>query len=228
MGQPHEHNSAFDHTDDAQKDLLAMIAAGRDLSPEMDKALVKSYMAHHAQPASPSATAPQMSPQMSPQIAGQLETRSLGISRVVPLVAVLVIYVAALVATSGFTWWLIFPFMPVLLGSVFGWEPWDERYRRRARRHQLRHELRSQALTQRYQRRYGMLPPVDAQMPLSTPLPTPLPLPQSWPQPLPASQLPSGATVPGTPTQLPLSGDHPPSAAPSAPAPGQPPHNPAG
>lgn len=209
MGQPNEHAPAFHQSDDAQKDLLAMLAAGRELGPEMDKSLVESYVSRQQLSGPPAMQAQTPQP---PAIAHA----GLGIGNAVGLLAVLGIYVAALAFTDGTTWWLIFPLMPFLFASLRHSGYSEARYQRRAQRDRMRYELKSQALNMHY----GMLPPRNVQTPMPTSNAAPMP------QPVPAPQLPSAEsaspTVPAAQAR-PVAESHS-----HATASVQPPHNPAG
>jgi hypothetical protein len=91
---------------DAQTDLLAMLAASRELGPEMDQALVESYVQQH-HPA-----------QMGESRALAMRRR-LGSPNVIKLVCLcvgLIAYIVLVIATHGWLWWMFWPLM--------GWTGW--------------------------------------------------------------------------------------------------------
>ena len=141
-------------SDEARDDLMATLAAARDLNPDMDKTLAEQYLARRQherqrQDQQPSAVAQQQD---------RRTTRSEWAGRaVVPLFGVLMlaaILVAANVTNDGVFWWLFW--IPLMFG---GW--WwrrgfssggsDWRYQRRMEREQYYRD--------RLARRYGYYPP---------------------------------------------------------------------
>jgi hypothetical protein len=125
-------------SDDERADLMAMIAAGRDLSPEMDKSLVESYAERReAQKEAQeklhrNAVVPQ---QQSPVVATSGQHPAVAITGIIATVA---IFIAIMLFTQGHGWWFIFP----LFGIFGGWWGRNDHYRvrdaRRAERYQMR------------------------------------------------------------------------------------------
>lgn len=125
-------------SDDERADLMAMIAAGRDLSPEMDKSLIDSYAERRAaekQARDKVQGNAVVAQQPSSVVASNGQHPAVAITGIVATVA---IFVAIMVFTQGRGWWLIFP----LFGICGGWWGRNDRYRvrdaRRAERYQMR------------------------------------------------------------------------------------------
>ena len=206
-------------SEEERADLMAMIAAGRDLSPEMDKSLVESYAERrtaqeqaraklHGSQVTQSNQSNQgnaVVPQRQPS-----ETALLGANvamGVIGMFMMAAIFVAVMLFTGGHGWWVIFP-----LFFVFG--GWGGRYGR----HRLRDERRAQRYQMRadyYRTRMGYPPRDEARR-----------LPESSE----SDSRDSGPLPPpiGVPTQTPpTSRTTPPASGQSAPD-NQPPTNPAG
>lgn len=124
---------------DAHEDLLATLAASRELGPEMDQSLAESYMRKHGQPA-PAAQQPGQPAQQHPGYAG--------LAAIGPALGIAV-YIVLLIVSGGRLWWMFW--LPMALGGWWGgmwggwWggDPWhvqrDEwRYQRRMTRDQYR------------------------------------------------------------------------------------------
>ena len=92
--------------EDARTDLLAAMAASRELGPEMDKAVVDSYMEKH-HPVSPQPAAQHLTQPAAPS--GEM------FSSMVMCLGI-VAYVALLVVSHGMLWWMFWPLM--------GWAGW--------------------------------------------------------------------------------------------------------
>jgi hypothetical protein len=148
--------------EDVRKDLLATLAASRELGPEMDAALADSYMEkYHQQPQ------PRAEQGIVPHQSGGQADLITGLGLVVGLAA----YIAILVATGGHLWWM---FWPVMGWMGWRWRRWSyggadyeaQRTEMRMRRRQLRDEmrLRRQAMRMGYPYLYD-----DRQPPLSAP-----------------------------------------------------------
>lgn len=92
--------------EDARTDLLAAMAASRELGPEMDKAVVDSYLEKHR------AVSPQPAAQHLIQPAAPtgefLSFMGMGLG--------IVAYIALLVVSHGMLWWMFWPLM--------GWAGW--------------------------------------------------------------------------------------------------------
>jgi hypothetical protein len=101
------------HIEDAHTDLLATLAASRELGPEMDRALVESYFqkhpiaAHNAPAAAQSTGGARLS---TPQVLG-------GIGFLMGAT----IFIAALIASGGHAFWLLW--LPLALGGWW-WRWW--------------------------------------------------------------------------------------------------------
>lgn len=201
-------------TEEERADLMAMIAAGRDLSPEMDKSLVESYAERRAaqeqaraklhgnqnaqsgQGNKSNAVVPQRQPS---------EQALLGANIAMGVIGTLMmagIFVAVMLFTGGHGWWVIFP-----LFFLFG--GWGGRYGR----HRLRDERRTQRYQMRadhYRTRMGYPPRDEARrLPASSesdardsgPLPPPIGVPAQTP--------PATRTTPSAGAQS-STGDQPP------------------
>jgi hypothetical protein len=115
------HNKALNpDPEEMRKDLLAALAAGRELGPEMDAAIVDAHLRRHygdaAKPKAPAATA--------------VEHRSLQPAAYLPalmMILGMVAYVTVLIVSRGGYWWLFWPFM------AWGWWGWGTRRRHWAR-----------------------------------------------------------------------------------------------
>jgi hypothetical protein len=187
-------------SDDERADLRAMIAAGRDLSPEMDESLVDSYAERRAseQRAKANVQGNAVVPQ---QQSGGVVAGPHPAVAITGIIATAAIFIAIMVFTSGHGWWLIFP----LFGIFGGW--WGNHDRQR-----LRDERRAQRFQMRadyYRGRMGYPSQQDAQrLPEATTSDSgPLPPPTSAP-----SQTPPPRSVPpaGTPPPTSAVGDQPP------------------
>lgn len=124
--------------EDQRTDLTAMIAASRELGPDMDHALVDSYLTRHRE-----AIAKQQAPAPAPAPARNRSGTEL--TSGLMIAAALAVYCVALVASHGFLFWLIFPMM----GWLCGWGFWgsgnrSDRHAARREYHQQRWELRQE------------------------------------------------------------------------------------
>jgi hypothetical protein len=194
-------------SDEERAELRAMIAAGRDLSPEMDESLVDSYAERRAAEqrakakvqgngnGNGNAVVPQ-------QQSGGVMAGTHPAVAITGIIATVAIFIAIMVFTSGHGWWLIFP----LFGIFGGWWGNHDRRRldqRRAQRYQMRADY--------YRARMGYPPEQDARrLPEATtsdsgPLPPPTSAPTQTPPP--ARSGPPASTPPSTSA----SGDQPPS-----------------
>ena len=98
--------------EDTKADLMAMLAASRELGPEMDKAVIDSYLGRHKDEATnqPAQQAQGMVPQQ--------QTQALDSNQIAPMVFggfLVIAFIAALVVSQGKLWWLIFCL------PAFGW-----------------------------------------------------------------------------------------------------------
>ncbi|MBF6590818.1 MAG: hypothetical protein IVW57_09860 [Ktedonobacterales bacterium] len=132
------------HEEDARAELQAMLAASRDLGPDMDRALVDSYLERQRQASRaaghPSAAVPVRMDRL--HVLGQ-SNRSMIFG------LLLVAYIAALVFSHGWLFWLIFPLMGMAGGARGQWGHREKPHARddyRLRRHELRHEYRMRRL----------------------------------------------------------------------------------
>jgi hypothetical protein len=192
-------------SDDERAQLRAMIAAGRDLSPEMDESLVDSYAEQRA--AEQRARAKVQGDAVVPQqpSAGTVAGTHPAVA-ITGIVATAAIFIAIMVFTHGWLWWMIFP----LMGIFGGWWGNNDRNRIRNERRAQRYQMRADY----YRQRMGYPPEQDARR-----------LPEST-----ASD--SGPLPPPTSTQAPTTAPTPPPAPSAPPSTGvtgeQPPINPAG
>src|SRR5262249_106239 len=153
-----------DTPEEAHKDLMALIKAGRDLDPDMDQALAESFLEKHtlanqgAQHASAQqAVVPPSDPQR-PQVSG----------RFAPAFGIVVIaaVIVAMVATpSWWAIWLVFPLMGAFGGRRRFGGYHDEQYRMHAQRQMAREQWRHE----RYMARMGYpAAPPEQQLPEPT------------------------------------------------------------
>lgn len=192
--------------EDLHTDLLATMAASRELGPEMDKALVDSYMERHpelkGQPKQQALTQPQ-----SGNKADIVGLTGMGVG--------MIGYVTLLIVTKGELWWMFWPMM--------GWAGWRWGNGGRHGEHQeARQQLREahhQARIERRMNRYGVpyvrvsqpsdtqaeqpaaIPPATATSPVaSPPVATPPvaapPLPPAPPIPTSSEAAPAPAPLP--------------------------------
>ena len=199
-------------SDEERAELRAMIAAGRDLSPEMDESLVDSYAERRAAEkrakakvqgngndnGNGNAVVPQQ------QSGGVMAGTNPAVA-IAGMAMVAAIFVTIMIVSGGAYWWMIFP----LIGICGGWWGNHDRRRldgRRAQRYQMRADY--------YRTRMGYPPEQDARrLPESTqsdsgPLPPPISAPTQTPPP--ARSVPPASTPPSTPSAG-ASGDQPPS-----------------
>jgi hypothetical protein len=193
-------------SDDERAELRAMIAAGRDLSPEMDESLVDSYAERRAaeQQAKAKVQGNAVVPQQ--QSGGTMAGTNPAVA-IAGMVMVAAIFVTIMVVSGGAYWWMIFP----LIGICGGWWGNHDRRRldeRRAQRYQMRADY--------YRTRMGYPPEQDARrLPESTEATTrdsgPLPPPTSAPTqaPPPARSIPPASAPPSRPSTS-ASGEQPP------------------
>lgn len=130
--------------EDARTDLHAMIAASRELGPDMDKALVDSYMARQKPAPAPKQSITPRSDGGQPQIFGQA-------TRLVGIMAVAAVVITMLVVSRGELWWFIFPLM--WMGGAWGW--WGRGHGHDGR-HQMREEYRQRRRDLRDRYHYGI------------------------------------------------------------------------
>ncbi len=193
-------------SDEERAELRAMIAAGRDLSPEMDESLVDSYAERRAAEKRAKAKVQGSSNAVVPQQqSGGVMAGTHPAVAITGILATVAIFVAIMVFTGGHGWWLIFP----LFGIFGGWWGNHDRRRldeRRAQRYQMRADY--------YRTRMGYPPEQDARrLPEATtsdsgPLPPPTSAPtQTTP---PARSVPPASTPPSAPSTG-ASGEQPPS-----------------
>jgi len=193
-------------SDDERAELRAMIAAGRDLSPEMDESLVDSYAERRAaeQQAKAKVQGNAVVPQQ--QSGGTMAGTNPAVA-IAGMVMVAAIFVTIMVVSGGAYWWMIFP----LIGICGGWWGNHDRRRldeRRAQRYQMRADY--------YRTRMGYPPEQDARrLPDPTEATTrdsgPLPPPASAPTqaPPPARSIPPASAPPSRPSTS-ASGEQPP------------------
>lgn len=189
--------------EEQRADLMATLAAARELGPDMDKAIADSYLERKRSEQAAQPKQQQVAPVQAASVPGQ-PTHPL--AYLMPFIG-LAIFLVALVASGGRAWplfWLIFVFG--------GWGWWGGRNGYRAQRHAQRDAYRQARWQARYNYRYGPPPTVPApqeqpQPPqVSTPAPTPAPAQQPpVPQAAPLPPTPQASATPqsGAPTQPP-------------------------
>jgi hypothetical protein len=178
-------------SDDERADLMAMIAAGRELSPEMDTSLIDSYAERRAaekQARDKVQGNAVVAQQPSPVVASNGQHPAVAITGIVATVA---IFIAIMVFTQGHGWWLLFP----LFGIFGGWWGRNDRYRVRDARRAERYQMRADY----YRARMGYPRDEEAQrLPESAgsdsgPLPPPIGVPAQTP-PSPRTSTPASST----------------------------------
>lgn len=174
-------------SDDERADLKAMIAAGRELSPEMDESLVESYEQRRASEAQAKAKVQGREVVAQPQSSHPLAGISPAVA-ITGIVAMAAVFIVIMVASNGAAWWLIFP----LFGIFGGWMGNNDRRRVRNERRAQRYQMRADY----YRRRMGYSNEDDARLPESDErdeeqLPPPTP---RTPPPAPRSAPPASVT----------------------------------
>ena len=209
-------NAQTPNDEEARKELLATIAAGRDLGPEMDQTLADRYIEQQQKAKAQSRTvapAPQYAPVGQPGQPQQVGPFSGGPGIFLPLGGVVVagIIIAAVVTQRwellGLLW-----IACIMLGPAFA-------FRRRAYRNGQRY-YRRYGRYGRYEDGYGMGGPMQPPIMGGPGMPQQYDLPPFYqPQPqAPYTPAPQPAPAPSAPTQN----------APAQPLPPTPPVNPAG
>lgn len=212
--------------EDAHKDLLATLAASRELGPEMDRALAESYMQKH-QAATP-APAPQ-----NQQVTLPSRFNSSDLASAIVMVAGIAAFVTLLIVFGSHAWAFIWIFFIFGGWRWFGWNRRNAEYRaRRMEYRQSRREMRDdwRAMRRGY---YQMSDPDQPRFPtiaepsqpqVSAPpkAPAPAPAPVQLSTPPAAAPLPPVAPVAQSPVE--------PQTPPTTPSAGSavPPINPAG
>jgi hypothetical protein len=129
-----------DNTDDEKQDLLATLAAARDLSPDMDRALVDSYL--EKRKAASGGTQQAIVAQTGNRSAEVVER----IGSLVIGVGVIAAFIAIMIASHGAFWWLFFPMMGIGFGGWHRFWHSDEEEQAHEQRHierdRMRHERR--------------------------------------------------------------------------------------
>ena len=143
-------------SDDERADLKAMIAAGRELSPEMDESLVESYAQRRT--AEQQAKAKVQGNEVVAQQQGNNPLANINPAvAITGIVAMAAVFIVIMVASGGHAWWLIFP----IFGIFGGWMGRNDRRlnARRAQRYQMRADY--------YRQRMGYSDEDDARLPRS-------------------------------------------------------------
>ena len=181
-------------SDEERAELRAMIAAGRDLSPEMDESLVDSYAERRASEQRAKAKVQSNGNAVVPQQqSGDVVAGTNPAVAIAGMAMVAAIFVTIMIISGGAYWWMIFP----LIGIGGGWWGNHDRRRldaRRAQRYQMRADY--------YRTRMGYPPEQDARrLPEATtsgsgPLPPPTSAPTQTPPP--ARSVPPASTPPAS------------------------------
>jgi hypothetical protein len=179
-------------SDDERAELRAMIAAGRDLSPEMDESLVDSYAERRAAEKHAKAKVQDNGNAVVPQQqSGGVVAGTNPAVAIAGMAMVAAIFVTIMIVSGGAYWWMIFP----LIGIGGGWWGNHDRRRldgRRAQRYQMRADY--------YRTRMGYPPEQDARrLPEATtsdsgPLPPPISAPTQTTPPARSVPPASGAS----------------------------------
>lgn len=148
---------------DAHEDLMAALAASRELGPEMDATLVDRYLEKHGK--SSAAIAQAQPPHGSPPVPYQ------ALSAIGPILGIAA-YIVILIVSQGTLWWTFW--LPMALGGWWwswprhgGWD--DPRNDMRQARRQARYEARNEYWARRYGRPYPYPPRNDEPQQTSTP-----------------------------------------------------------
>lgn len=104
------------YADDARDDLRALLAAGRELGPEMDQSLVESYLQKHPAPPAPAPTT-----RATRRVPGA-PTSAYPLLGGIGFLLAAVMFIAILVASGGHAFWLIW--LPLVL-SGWWWRRWS-------------------------------------------------------------------------------------------------------
>ncbi|HKV83499.1 MAG TPA: hypothetical protein VJN88_03015 [Ktedonobacterales bacterium] len=173
--------------EDIHKDLLATMAASRELGPDMDKALVESYMERHPELKG----APQQAQALTqPQPTNRPDL--LGFSG---MGVMMIGYITLLIVTHGELWWMFWPMM--------AWGGWRWGNGGRHAEHQRMRQARWEARMNRYGMPYVRVGgPDDAQQPRQPPAIAPTP--PTYAPPSPPLATPPLATPPMPSSEAPV------------------------
>ena len=100
---------------DAHDDLLAALAASRELGPEMDKTLAERYLEKHGKPAAQSGGQQLQQPPTSPRL---VLASNQTLAAIGPILGIAV-YIVLLIVSHGDLWWLFW--LPMVLGGGWWW-----------------------------------------------------------------------------------------------------------
>jgi hypothetical protein len=167
-----------DNPEEAHTDLMALIKAGRDLPPDMDKALAESFMEKHKL-ASQGGQSPTAQQAVIPQQNGQYPQPFGRFTPAFGMIVIVAVVAAIIVSQAWWALWFVFP----LMGMFGGW-------RRYGRYHDERHLAREQWRHERYMARMGYTPQQPQQLPESTSKWEPPTVPTQRPTPPSASSAP--------------------------------------
>ncbi len=186
-------------SDDERADLKAMIAAGRELSPEMDESLVESYAQRRTSEQQAKAKVQGKEVVAQPQSNNPLAGINPAVA-ITGIVAMAAVFIVIMVVSQGAAWWLIFP----LFGIFGGWMGNNDRHRARIERRAQRYQMRADY----YRRRMGYADEDDARLPEpagrdEAQLPPP-PAPRTPPAPRSAPPASSAPSTSVTETQPPI------------------------
>ncbi len=141
-------NSGTHDPEEQQNDLLAALKAARELGPDMDHAVVASYLEKQKAAAQAKAEAEKSQRQAIVATPGQRTTWPMYMS---PALGIM-LYVVLLVVSGGHLWWL-FWLIPAFGG--WGWWGWGHDEGARMQRRMARNEWRRARYAYRYGSRYG-------------------------------------------------------------------------
>ncbi len=151
-------------SDEAREDLLATLAAARELNPDMDKALADQYLARRQEDQKRTAQRSPMTMEQ-PQPPAQATRRWRG--PFIPVFALVMLAVILAVGVHwGTTWWLLF-WIPFMFGGFWwrrGWSNYDTEGGAgdpHYQRHMARQRYRQERLAARYGYRTGYSPNAD-------------------------------------------------------------------
>ncbi len=128
---------------DAHEDLLAALAASRELGPEMDATLAERYLEKHGK-------AGAAAPLGAPQSGIVARTPSLDLTAIMPILGAIA-YIVLLLVSGGAYWWTFF-IIPMMFGGGWWWggshdatrdARWQQRYDQRRARQMSRDQYRA-------------------------------------------------------------------------------------
>lgn len=128
--------------EEQENELMATLKAARELGPDMDKAVVASYLEKQKQHAAAQAQAQKPQPQQAVVAAPGQQRRPMFL---LGLPIGLIVFIAILIATQGQAWWMFW-----VLFCFGGWSWWGWGHDDHMQRRMNRYEWRRARLDARY------------------------------------------------------------------------------